>query len=414
MDYKKRIVIVSEAYPPDYSGAGISAQFLAKDLQKERMLYKIVTRTKDKIADTANPSYIDETFFYRIVYFNKQIIRNANNTILKFILVLLDFPLVFFKTTLFFLNHKKETDIFLFISTKWISLVLSFWCVIFRKKYIIETTLIGNDDPIVSPHKKYKWIKRIIKNFQFKNSTAVTNVSKLLYGQCIKFGLSPKKVYTIPCSVNINRFCPQNDTTRQRLKLKLIKTDQPYPILLFVGVLIKRKGIDIVYNTFKSLMGDYPNALLVFAGPKGAHGQQELLREIEQDIIKENIEDQVLFTGSVSNIEDYFNIADIFFFPTREEGFGKVFTEAMACGLPVVAKEIEGITDYIFKNGVDGVIVKGEEPEDYLKAIKSLLDDNSFREKIISNAMSSVKKDFSEEAVLIKYHSLFNKVLERN
>ncbi|RPH30784.1 MAG: glycosyltransferase family 1 protein [Bacteroidales bacterium] len=412
MNSKPRIVIVSETFPPDYSGAGLGAQFLAKNLKKRDILYKIITRTKNRFIDENSSFYIDEIKFYRIVYFQQLLNRFTNNRYLKLLILFLDFPFVFIKTTFFFFRNKNQVDLFFFVSTKWISLILSFWCVLFRKKYIIETTLLGHDDPIVNTTKKYIWFKKTIKNFQFKNAYAVTNISMLLTNQCYKFGLSSEKVYTIPRSVNVAKFHPQKGKVKTGLKKGLLENSNSYPIILFTGVLIARKGIDIVYNTFKEILNDYPDAVLIFAGPQGAPGQEMHLNEIIRDIKTEGIEKHVVFSGSVTNIEDYFNIADVFFFPSREEGFGRVFIEAMACDLPVVTKEIEGITDYIFGNNENGIVVKSDNITDFVCAIKNVLEDSNLRKSLIVNAQLKVNNEFSEEEVLNKYFKLFETVLK--
>ncbi|SDB81211.1 glycosyltransferase family 4 protein [Williamwhitmania taraxaci] len=411
MSSNPRIVIVSEAFPPDYSGAGLGAQFLAKSLNNKDLLYRVITRTKSRFSDENSPFYIDEIKFYRIVYFQQLLNRVTNNRYLKLLILLLDFPFVFIKTTFFFFRNKNHVDVFFFVSTKWISLVLSFWCVLFKKKYIIETTLLGHDDPIVNTTKKYIWFKRKIKNYQFKNASAVTNISMLLANQCHKFGLPSKKVFTIPYSVNLSKFHSVEYDYKIELKKRLLKNHLSYPIILFTGVLIARKGIDIVYNTFKEILKDYPDAVLIFAGPQGAPGQELHLAEIIRDIKAEGIEKHVVFSGAVTNIEDYFNIADLFFFPSREEGFGRVFIEAMACELPVVTKEIVGITDYIFGNNENGIVVKSEHTTDFVNAIKNVLEDSDLRNTLISNARIKVNTEFSDKEVLNKYLGLFEWVL---
>ncbi|MHC1703464.1 MAG: glycosyltransferase family 4 protein [Tenuifilaceae bacterium] len=408
---KPQILLVSEAFPPEYSGAGQGAQFLAHSLLKRNMLFKIITRTKDKIANTNEPYFIEECKFSRIVFFQERLIQNTNNPFYKSVFLLLDFPLVFIKTTYIFFRNKNNIDVFFFVSTKWISLIMSFWCVLFKKKYVIETTLLGHDDPIVNSKKRHVWFKKIIKDFQFNNAVAITNISQLLATQCIKHGLSPNKIFTIPRSVSQEKFYRYKKENRDQLKKSLTKTEKGFPVILFVGVLIKRKGIDIVYETFKLILDKYPEAILVLAGPQGAPGEDLDVKIIKGDIMLRGLEKQVFFTGSVTNVENYYNIADIFFFPTRLEGFGRVFIEAMACGVPVVTKRIPGITDFIFEQEMNGLVIDSENPLEFAIAIEKVLKEKELSEKLSQNAITTIKARFSEDAVFKDYLKLIDFVL---
>lgn len=83
----------------------------------------------------------------------------------------------------------------------------------------------------------------------------------------------------------------------------------------------------------------------------------------------------------------------------------------MACGLPVVTKHISGITDFIFTNNSDGLILDSEDPESYLKVIRRILDDSKLRDEIINNALNTVKEKFMEKVIYKNYFDIFNRVL---
>jgi glycosyltransferase involved in cell wall biosynthesis len=76
----------------------------------------------------------------------------------------------------------------------------------------------------------------------------------------------------------------------------------------------------------------------------------------------------VHFAGYQEDMRPWYTNADIFFLPSRKEGFPSVFIEAMAFGLPLVVKKLEGITDFIFDNGYPGVI-DSEDPGEYANNI---------------------------------------------
>jgi glycosyltransferase involved in cell wall biosynthesis len=268
--------------------------------------------------------------------------------------------------------------------------------------------LLGNDDPFANKSGKYWKIKSLIKKLQFNNASAVTNISSVLARQCISFGIHEEKVFIIPRTIQKSKTYKKSFKERTILKALLLQGKNPYPVLLFAGVLIKRKGIDIVYETFKILLKKFPDAHLVFAGPMGARGQQTPMNEIKENIIQEGIENHITITGYVKNIQDYLNIADVFFFPSRNEGFGRVFIEAMACGVPVIAKEIPGITDYIFDNGENGLIIDSEDPKKYAQVVEQLVADKDLSEKVSRKASITVQNRFTEDVVYEQYTKLFD------
>jgi len=100
------------------------------------------------------------------------------------------------------------------------------------------------------------------------------------------------------------------------------------------------KGYDKVIELMKSLRVQYPNIKYLIAGKSDI---QEYNR-VQSLIKKHGVEEQVLLIGFVPDDEllEHYLLADLFVMPSKKEGFGIVFIEAMACGLPVVAGNKDG------------------------------------------------------------------------
>jgi len=95
----------------------------------------------------------------------------------------------------------------------------------------------------------------------------------------------------------------------------------------------------------------------------GKYDQQEYSR-IQKLIVDKKLEDDVILTGFVSDEEltDYYLSADIFVMPSKQEGFGIVFLEALVCGLTVIAGNKDGSAD-VLKNGELGTLIDPDNPE---------------------------------------------------
>jgi len=100
----------------------------------------------------------------------------------------------------------------------------------------------------------------------------------------------------------------------------------------------------------------------------------------------------VILTGFIEEIElaDYFLLADLFVLPSKKEGFGIVFIEALACGLPVICGNVDGSTDAIR----DGELGKAINPDDLADLEQALSDylstplSNSQREELQKQCLS--------------------------
>jgi len=111
--------------------------------------------------------------------------------------------------------------------------------------------------------------------------------------------------------------------------------------ILFVGELTPLKGAEKLIDVFKSVSNKHDDAILVIVG----HGK---LKNLLIDKVKKlNLSDKIIFTGQVDyeQMPSYYKSATIFVHPSYSETFGMVVLEAMACGLPVVASDINSLRD---------------------------------------------------------------------
>jgi glycosyltransferase involved in cell wall biosynthesis len=148
------------------------------------------------------------------------------------------------------------------------------------------------------------------------------------------------------------------------------------------------KGYDKVIELMKSLRIKYPNIKYLIAGKSD---QQEYNR-VKSLIKKYGVEEQVVLIGFVPDDEllDHYLLADLFVMPSKKEGFGIVFIEAMACGLPVVAGNKDGSPEALL-NGEIGHLVNPDDInniEDGIdEAINSLV---SYQPKQLQQTILSV------------------------
>jgi len=127
-------------------------------------------------------------------------------------------------------------------------------------------------------------------------------------------------------------------------------------VILTLGRIVSReraKGFDEILELMPDLILEIPNVSYVIAG------EGDYRSELEEKARALNVQDRVVFTGMVKEEEkvDLYRLADVYAMPSRGGGFGFVFLEAMACGVPVVASKADGSRDAV-RNGKLGIMVK--------------------------------------------------------
>ena len=167
--------------------------------------------------------------------------------------------------------------------------------------------------------------------------------------------------------------------------------------ILFVGRLVRRKGADLLLTAFSRLSPQMPAAGVDIVGD----GTE--LKSLVEMSERLGLDDSVKFHGALYGRElwDRYAAASLFVLPAREsgedaEGFGTVFLEAGAFGVPSVATRTGGVPEAVI-DGVTGRLVESEDVEGLTNAMRELLDDPGERQRLGSNARSRVA-EFTWEA----------------
>ena len=142
------------------------------------------------------------------------------------------------------------------------------------------------------------------------------------------------------------------------------------PLVLTVGYLIERKGIDHLIAAIGRLRRDRRRVHLAIVG------DGRLRHALEEQAAAEGVADSVHFLGRMphARVLALMARAQLFALPSWDEAFGLVYTEAMAQTTPVLATRGEGPEDFI-EDGVNGSLVPARDPEAIAGVIAGVLDD---------------------------------------
>jgi L-malate glycosyltransferase len=159
--------------------------------------------------------------------------------------------------------------------------------------------------------------------------------------------------------------------------------------LLFVGNLLKRKGIEVLLRAFPVIKKTHPNCILKVIGG----GSPEYLSYLKNMAIKLGINDHIIWYGSLSSIEiaEELTKTSIFVLPTFIDNSPNSLAEAMAVGVPCIASDIGGVPSMI-KDGYDGMLVKPKDINDLAHKINLLLSDQQLQLNLSENARNTAKE----------------------
>lgn len=282
-----------------------------------------------------------------------------------------------------------DTLIFSFAYEKYLPMVL------FLKKKSTKMLVIthGGDVMPCAPH------KRFAKRFLLAMADVVTPVSDFtaalthcLLGRCAQ---SKTRIITIYNGVNHRKLVAAygRDAMREQLG---IKADDF--VLLSIGNLVKRKGIDVVMRAAISQMQQGAALSHVIIG-RGV--QADALKQLAAE---SGFGDRFHFIESAENLADYYAMADLFALVSttdwrtqQTEGFGIVYAEAMAMGLPVIGGGSSGTTSVV-QHGFTGFLVdgtgSGDAQEQVEAAIMRFREDKDFYAACAQNARHYARDQF--------------------
>ncbi len=189
------------------------------------------------------------------------------------------------------------------------------------------------------------------------------------------YGGSRERIAVVPPGVDHERFNPGTPADRAAVRSMLGLGDRP--TLLFAGRIQALKGADLAIRALAAL--NNPEALLlIVGGPSGLEGERELAK-LHAQVGELGLSNQVRFMLPQAHdlLAGLYRAADVCVVPSRAESFGLVALEAAACGTPVVAAAVGGLTS-IVEDGKTGFLVESRDALAFAAPIQRLIADRSF------------------------------------
>lgn len=204
-------------------------------------------------------------------------------------------------------------------------------------------------------------------------------------------GAAPHKIFIMPNVSNLE-YKEEDKENRDKIAAKLGIEDKK--VILFVGRLIKLKGVQYLLPAFAKLHEKMDDSVLVVVG------EGECLVQFKNIVRDLNLEDTVFFPGNVDNqlLGAYYLLSDVFVLPSitthHADACPLVVNEAMYFGKPVVTSDAVGTT-FMIEEGVNGFVVPERNSEELYQAIHRVLENPEKEERMGKASKKIIDEGFT-------------------
>ncbi|MCE5271219.1 glycosyltransferase family 4 protein [bacterium] len=380
-----RVVMVTGAYFPEISGAGLQCRSLIRAANGDGLLFSVVTTCLERGLPFRGS--VDSVPVYRLP------VGSANPGALTFLRWL---PrLVWLKWCVFL--RADIIHLHGFSRKSWLFVLFRLWP---GKRVLLKLTSLGEDDP--ASIRKRGALSRLF----YSLADRYLAPGEALARAYLASGFPEAKLVRLPNGVDTDRFRPAEREERLALRAQLGLPLEGV-LVLSVGHFSEEKRPHLTAECW-SCLGDGPLSLVMIG--RTAEGSYEVdpraVERVRAAAAKPGRPGELVLVESTSRIEDYYRAADIFVLSSVREGQPNALLEAMACGLACAASRLEGVTDSLLEDGGAGLLFEPDNARALCSALERLADNPTLREILGRRAREVVLAGYAMEEVAARYRNL--------
>ncbi|MCW1888700.1 MAG: glycosyltransferase [Candidatus Moranbacteria bacterium] len=226
-----------------------------------------------------------------------------------------------------------------------------------------------------------KYTRFFVKKY-FANSEAV----KTFYTK--NLNVCPERIIVIPNGIDTTIY-EKDIVDTVSLQKELSLPDEAF-IITCVANLHTNKGHFYLLEAFEKIAQKYPQCILLLVGD----GEER--KNLEHQVASFSSASRIIFLGKRSDIKEILAISHLFVFPTFFEGLSNALQEAMSMSLPIIATNIPE-NRILIQDTFNGILIPPRSSESLEKAIRNILDNPGFAQKIAAEARKTIVEFYSLE-----------------
>jgi phosphatidylinositol alpha-1,6-mannosyltransferase len=372
---KKKILVFSLAYYPCVGGAEVAIKEIT-----DRILdleFHMVTLRFSK--NDAKEERVGAVFVHRVGW--------GGSYLSKIFFI----PLAAYKAVS--LNRTEQFDA---VWVMMLYMLFPLWCMRLKIKLPYALTL-QEGDPY--EHVFERWYIKLFRwmlKVGFKRARVIQVISNYL-ASWVRHNNYKGPLEIIPNGVDIAHFNKRVVHNDVRRTLNIRENEL---VLITVSRLVQKNGLDSIIKALPMIAGAH--LLVLGNGP-----EEKKLKTLAKEC---GVANRVYFGGYVSHraLPHYLQAANIFIRPSRSEGMGNSFIEAMATGVPVVATQVGGIADFLFDakrnpgKEPTGFAVDVDAPEQIAQAVSEIVSDPEATKRVVENARRMAFEKYNWEHIALQ------------
>ncbi len=228
------------------------------------------------------------------------------------------------------------------------------------------------------------------------------------------YGAHPAKIEVIPCGVDLSLFHPLPPEEAKAY----LEMPQHHKMVLFVGRIEPLKGIDVLIEAMALALKEMDHlrdeiCLCIIGGDPDSDKMDQEMAHLQEIREKLGIADVVTFLGKRDQdvLPYYYSAAEVCVVPSHYESFGMVALEAMACGTPVIASRVGGLT-FTVQDGHTGFLVPNDDRQALAEKLTLLLANEDLHRDMGRQAMQLAKR-YSWSIVAGQIMALYRELITR-
>lgn len=204
--------------------------------------------------------------------------------------------------------------------------------------------------------------------------------------------ISPDKITVLGQGIDTKKYPVPSDAEKATIRDKHGISAEAV-VILFCARIVVDKGIDTVEKIWPEIHKKYPDARLILVGG----GRNEIMEELK--IMSKEQDASIIIIGETDVPVEYYQLSDIYLFPSKHEGLPTTLMEAMSCGLPTVASRIGGCVDLV-EDSVNGYLVDKEDADGFAEKVEKLIIDGDIRKRMGLSAASFARENCDYSKVI--------------
>lgn len=249
----------------------------------------------------------------------------------------------------------------------------------------------------------YRFLMRRAARFALKHADVLRAVSNTARAQLERWAPG-KPILQFPTWTDIEVFS-EAGAEREGLEAGSLESEDRGQEIVYVGVLIPRKGVQFLLDAFAQVTREFPEARLSLIGKAENAGYAQSLKD---QVARLDLNGHVAFLDAMpqSELAEKIAAARVMALPSLSEGLPRVVFEAMACGTPVIGSRVDGIPEMI-EEGVTGFLVPPGDGTALAERLRWVLRHPEEAAQMGQKAREFAQRFFSPQAYQENYARLF-------